>query len=231
MSASPTGPGVLKGDTIIAAPLYEIVGFANDYRTSDTASLNTSSNIVKITGSGCLKTPGGLGTYYADAISAAQSALVTEQAARVAAGGPGGTNVIVLLTDGGATSSSAQMGPLKSTSNECAAAVAPAQAAAAAGTIVYTVYYDDNGTSSTCTNDTGSYAGAAPNGACYTLQQLANAPGTTAGTYVNDPAKFYSTDGTASPCPSKNNYSTIRTIFQNIATSLETARLIPNSTT
>jgi hypothetical protein len=160
----------------MAAPLYQIVGFANDYRTSDTASLNTSSNIVKITGSGCLKTPGGLGTYYADAISAAQSALVTEQAARVAAGGPGGTNVIVLLTDGGATSSSAQMGPLKSTSNECAAAVAPAQAAAASGTIVYTVYYDDNGTSSTCTNDTGSYAGAAPNGACYTLQQLANAP-------------------------------------------------------
>ena len=102
MSASPTGPGVLKGDTIIAAPLYQIVGFGNDYRTSDTASLNTSSNIVKITGSGCLKTPGGLGTYYADAITAAQSALVTEQAARVAAGGQGGTNVIVLLTDGNA---------------------------------------------------------------------------------------------------------------------------------
>jgi Flp pilus assembly protein TadG len=225
ISTAPTGPGILQGDTIIAAPLYQIVGFANDYRTSDTASLNTSSNIVKITGSGCLKTPGGLGTYYADAISAAQNALVTEQAARVAAGGQGGTNVIVLLSDGSATATSAQMGPLKSASNECAAAVTAAQAAAAAGTEVYAVYYDDNGTSSTCSTDTGSYAGAAPNGACYTLQQLASAP------YVNDPAKFYSTDGTASPCPSKNNYSTIRTIFQNIATSLETARLIPNSTT
>ncbi len=231
ISASPTGPDILKGDTIIVAPLYQIVGFANDYRTSDTASLNTGSNIVKITGSGCLKTPGGLGTYYADAITAAQNALVAEQAARTAAGGPAGTNVMVLLTDGNASSSSAQMGPLKSTSNECAAAVAPAQAAAAAGTMVYAVYYDDNGTGGTCSNDTGSYAGAAPDGACYTLQQIANAPGTTTGTYVNDPAKFYSTDGTASPCPSKNNYSTIRTIFQNIATSLETARLIPNSTT
>ena len=93
-NSSPTGPGILKGDNIIAAPLYQIVGFANDYRTSDTASLNTSSNIVKITGSGCLKTPGGLGTYYADAITAAQNALVAEQAARVAAGGQGGTNVI-----------------------------------------------------------------------------------------------------------------------------------------
>jgi hypothetical protein len=231
ISTAPTGPGILQGDTIIAAPLYQVVGFANDYRTSDTASLNTSSNIVKITASGCLKTPGGLGTYYADAISAAQNALVTEQAARIAAGGQGGTNVIVLLSDGSATATSAQMGPLKSASNECAAAVTAAQAAAAAGTEVYAVYYDDNGTSSTCSTDTGSYAGAAPNGACYALQQLANAPGTTAGTYVNDPAKFYSTDGTASPCPSKNNYSTISTIFQNIATSLETARLIPNSTT
>ncbi len=231
MSASPTGAGILQGDTIIAAPLYQIVGFANDYRTSDTASLNTSSNIVKITGSGCLKTPGGLGTYYADAISAAQNALVTEQAARVAAGGQGGTNVIVLLSDGNASSSSTQMGTLKSTSNECQAAVTAAQTAAAAGTKVYAVYYDDNGTSSTCPNDSGSYAGAAPDGACYTLQKIANAPGTTTGTYVNDPAKFYSTDGTASPCPSKNNYATIKTIFQNIATSLETARLIPNSTT
>ncbi len=198
-------PGILKGDNIIAAPLYQIVGFANDYRASDTASLNTSSNIVKITGSGCLKTPGGLGTYYADAITAAQNALVAEQAARVVAGGQGGTNVIVLLTDGGATSTSAQMGPLKSASNECAAAVTAARTAAAAGTEVYAVYYDDNGTSSTCTTDTGSYAGAAPNGACYALQQLADAPGTTAGTHVNDPAKFYSADGTASPCPSKNH--------------------------
>jgi Flp pilus assembly protein TadG len=232
LSATPTGPGVLLGDMIVAAPLYQIVGFGNDYRTSDTASsLNSSSNIVKITGSGCLGTPGGLGTYYADAISAAQSALVAEQAARVAAGGQGGTNVIVLLTDGNASSSSTQMGPLKSTSNECQAAVTAAQTAAAAGTKVYTVYYDDNGTGSTCPNDTGSYTGAAPDGACYTLQQLANSPGTTTGTYVNDPAKFYSTDATSSPCPSNNNYSSIISIFQNIATSLETARLIPNNTT
>lgn len=230
-NSSPTGPGILKGDNIIVGALYQIVGFANDYRSSDTASLNTSSNIVKITTQGCLGTPGGLGTYYADAISAAQSALVAEQAARVAAGGTGGTNVIVLLTDGNASSTSAQMGPLKSTSNECQAAITAAQTAAAAGTKVYAVYYDDNGTGSTCPNDTGSYAGSAPDGACYTLQQIANAPGSTAGSHVNDPALFYSTDGTSSPCPSTNNYSTIKTIFQNIATSLQTARLIPNNTT
>jgi Flp pilus assembly protein TadG len=235
LSASPTGKGVVAGDTIFAAPLYQVVGFGNDYRTSDTASLNTSSNIVKITGNTkgtpCLGTPGGLGTYYADAISAAQNALVAEQATRVAASQPGGTNVIVLLTDGNATSTSAQMGPLESTSGECYAAVTAAQAAAKAGTEVYAVYYDDNGSTSTCTTDSGKYTGAAPDGACYTLQQIANSPGTTTGTYVNDPTRFYSIDGASSPCPSKNNYSTIASIFQNIATSLQTARLIPNGTT
>ncbi len=231
LSAAPTGSGIEGGDAIFVAPLYQIVGFANDYRTSDTAALNSSSNIVKITASGCLKTPGGLGTYYADAITAAQAALVAEQATRVAASQPGGQNVIVLLTDGSATSSSSQMGPLRSTSNECAAAVAPAQAAAKAGTTVYVVYYDDNGSSGTCTNDAGNYTGSAPNGACYTLQQIANSPIAASPYYVNDPAKFYSTDGTSSPCPSKNNYSSITAIFDNIATSLQTARLIPNNST
>jgi Flp pilus assembly protein TadG len=236
LSAAPTGSGIVAGDTIVVAPLYQIVGFGNDFRTSDTASsLNSSSNIVKITGntSGtpCLGTPGGLGTFYADAISAAQSALVTEQAARVTAGGVGGTNVIILLTDGNATSTSTQMGPLKSSSNECKAAVTAAQNAASAGTKVYAVYYDDNGTSSTCSTDSGNYTGSAPYGACYTLQQIANSPGTTAGTYVQDPAKFYSIDGTSSPCPSKNAYSTIESIFGGIAKSLQTSRLIPNRTT
>jgi Flp pilus assembly protein TadG len=231
LSAKPTGSGIYGGDTIFVGPLYQIVGFANDYRTSDTSSLSSSSNIVKITASGCLGTPGGLGTYYADAISAAQAAVVAEQAARVAASEPGGQNVIILLTDGNATSTSTQMGPLKSTTGECQAAVTAAQNAAKAGTKVYAVYYDDNGTSSTCTNDSGSYTGAAPDGACYTLQQIANAPGSTTGTYVNAPSLFYSTDGKSSPCPSTNNYSSITAIFDNIATSNETSRLVPNNTT
>ena len=236
MSANPTGADILKGDNIIVGPLYQIVGFSSDYRTSDTTTtLNSSSDLVKITaithGTPCLGTPGGLGTYYADAITAAQTALAAQQTARTNAGQPAGQNVIVLLTDGNATSSSTQMGLLKSTISECQAAVTAAQTAAKAGTKVYTVYYDDNGTSSTCTYDTGKYAGAAPNGACYTLQEMAVAPGTRTGTYVNKSSQFYSTDGTSSPCPSNNNYTTITSIFDNIATSNETARLIPNNTT
>jgi Flp pilus assembly protein TadG len=246
LSAAPNSPGVLQGDYVLVAPVYQITSFANDYRTSDTATtLNASSNVVKVTAQGCLGTPGGLHTYYADAITAAQNALVAEQAARKAAGQQGGQNVIVFLSDGNASSTrtaatgdppeETNMGPaaLQPTTGECQAAVTAARNAAQAGTTVYTVYYDDNGTSTTCspTGDTGSYTGSAPNGACYTLQQMANAAGSTAGTYVNDqPKLFYSTDGTGSPCPASQNYQTIAEIFQHIVATLTNARLLPVGT-
>ena len=212
MSANPTGPGVLQGDTIITAPLYQIVPFSSDYRTSDTAAtLNASSNIVKVTAKGCLGTPGGLGTFYADAITAAQSALVTAQNGRIAAGQPGGTNVLVLLSDGAATSSAGQMGPLKTTqvNQECHQAITAAQAAATAGTWVYAIYYDDGST--TCSDTTTISS-------CTTMQDIAS-----------DPTKFYSTDGTAGPCVSKSNYTTVSAIFQAIGYSLTTARLLPSA--
>ena len=212
MSANPTGPGVLQGDTIVVAPLYEIVGFSSDYRTSDTAAtLNATSNIVKVTSKGCLGTPGGLGTFYADAITAAQSAVVTAQNARIAAGQPGGTNVIVLLSDGAATSSAAQMGPLKTTqvNQECHQAITAAQAAATAGTWVYSIYYDDGST--TCSDTTTISS-------CTTMQSIAS-----------DPTKFYSTDGTAGPCKSQSNYTSVAAIFQAIGYSLTTARLLPSA--
>ncbi len=212
MSANPTGPGVLQGDTIIVAPLYQIVPFSSDYRTSDTAAtLYASSNIVKVTAKGCLGTPGGLGTFYADAITAAQSALVTAQNARIAAGQPGGTNVLILLSDGAATSTAAQMGPLKTTqvNQECHLAITAAQAAATAGTWVYAIYYDDGST--TCSDTTTISS-------CTTMQDIAS-----------DPTKFYSTDGTAGPCISKGNYTTVSAIFQAIGYSLTTARLLPSA--
>jgi Flp pilus assembly protein TadG len=232
LSAAPTGTGVHAGDSIIVAPLYEITSFANDYRTSDTStSLNASSNIVKVTTSGCLGTPGGLGTYYADAISAAQSALAAANAARVAAGQAGGQNVIIILSDGAASSSSTQMGSLLSTQStqQCGAAVVAAQNAAKAGTWVYSVYYDDGST--TC-NDTTKTTGlpSTITSSCTAMQDIANSPGTTAGTSVQDPARFYSTDGTTSGCKSIHPYTTIAQIFQQIASSLTAVRLVPLGT-
>jgi hypothetical protein len=218
MSASPTGPGVLQGDNIIVAPLYQIVGFANDYRTSDTAGLNAASNIVKLTAAGCIKNPGGLGTFYADAITAAQTALIAEQNARIAAGQPGGTNVIVLLSDGAATSSQQQMGPLKTAqvNQECHLAIAAAQAAATAGTWVYSIYYDDGST--TCSDTTTINS-------CSAMQQIAS-----------DPSKYFSTDGTATKngCTSTNPATSISQIFQNVGVSIHSAtntRMLPDNTT
>ena len=230
-NGSPTGADVVQGDTIIVAPLYQITGFLADYRTSDTAAaLNPNSNISKTIGAGpkgCppVQTPGGLNTFYGDAITAAQNALVAEQTARIAAGQSAGTNVLILLTDGDANADTEKMGPLKTASNECLAAVTAAQNAAAAGTWVYAVYYDDN-SNGTCTTDTGKYAGPDPDGACYTLQQIANVPGAKAGTYVNDPTKFYSTD-VSGTCKSVNNYTNIADIFTSIGASLTRTRLVP----
>ena len=95
-SASYTPPSGTLG------PTYEVVGFSNDYRTSDGAStLNTNSNLVKATGfsSSCgglqpSNYDGNYGTYYAGAMYAAQAALIAEQAAN------GYPNVMIILGDG-----------------------------------------------------------------------------------------------------------------------------------
>jgi hypothetical protein len=212
-----------------ASPEYQIVSFLGNYRTSDTATTvadgiaggNTSSDLVDCVAPYTVSTSlgnsnntsweGGEGTYYADAITAAQTAL--------AALDNGATNVIILLTDGNAGN-----GTGAPSSNQCKNAATAAQTAAKAGTWVYAVYYDDNGTGSTCTDtETGKYGGSAPDGACYTLQQIASSPAA-----QPDPTKFYSTDGTASPCPSIYSYSKLTDIFNNIAGSLTNGRLIPN---
>jgi len=103
-----------SGDT------YQVITFANDYKTTDTASsLNQGSDIViaagdggtttETTGSGrnkrtqtvsCggIEAPGGEGTYYAQVIYAAQAALAAQQTAN-----PGSKNAMIILSDGDAT--------------------------------------------------------------------------------------------------------------------------------
>lgn len=87
-----------SGDT------YQVIAFANDYKTTDTTtSLNAGSYIVIAAGgkSGCagLQTPGGEGTYYAQVIYAAQAALAAEATAN-----PNSKNAMIILSDGDATS-------------------------------------------------------------------------------------------------------------------------------
>jgi hypothetical protein len=214
MSANATSTGVASHDTIIVKPLYEIVPLSSDYRTSDTSGLNTASNLVKAAHGGAadcnqgLDDIGGLGTFYADAITAAQTALTAN--AR-----PGATNVIVLLSDGDATAISA------GTNNGCHLAITAAQNAAKAGTWVYSIAF--NSPNSGCSTDSPAIT------ACSAMSQIANMPGSTPGTYFNDLTKFYSDN--ASGCRSTKNptITAINSIFQSIGNSLSTSRLLPNN--
>ena len=91
------------------APIYQIVGLGNNFKTSSSAkTLNASSSIVAAVGdAGCnsgVSAPGGQGTYYAEAINAAQAALVALSSTQ----SPPSQNVIVFLSDGGANTTKAE---------------------------------------------------------------------------------------------------------------------------
>lgn len=210
---------------------YQIVGWSNDYKTSDSATtLNPSSNIVKAVGgkSGCtgMGDPGGAGTYYAGAIYAAQASLVAEQAARTSLGIQS-KNVIILVSDGDATSTQTQMGSTAggatnggtypSWVNECHQAITAANAATTAGTEVIAVSYGSE--ASGCTTDTVSIT------PCSTMQQIASST-----------AHFYSDyaqsgSGLDTGCVgTATSTSNLNTIFTDIATTFTDSRLIPDST-
>jgi hypothetical protein len=95
----PTSLNLPSGDT------YQIVGFSNNYKTTDaTTALNTAAAISIASGnsgkSGCngVGAPGGEGTYYAQVIYAAQAALIAQQTAN-----PGSKNALIIASDGDAT--------------------------------------------------------------------------------------------------------------------------------
>jgi Flp pilus assembly protein TadG len=98
------------------AGAYELIPFENTYKTSDSASsLTVSDALAEAVGyanSGChgLGAPGGQGTYYAQAIYAAQAALAIQQT-----NNPSSQNVMIILSDGDATACNTQT----STGNDC----------------------------------------------------------------------------------------------------------------
>ena len=199
------------------APVYQVVGLSSDYRISDAATtLNTASNIVKAVGGGAIgcqqgvAVVGGVGTYLADAIMAAQTALKNN-------GRSNATKVIVVLSDGDANTSYA---PTGHTTNQCKAAITAAQAASTAGTLVFSIAYGAPTTNS-CTTDTPTISG------CQTMQQIAS----------NSQLFYASTVSGSGSCTStSNNLSDLVSIFDNIQTSISnlagaSPRLLLDSTT
>lgn len=135
-----------------SSPVYVIAPLASDYKPSAYGTLSGgTSNLVKAvdwadgntcgSGSYGAENPGGQGSYFAGAINAAQSALVSGGRANV-------QNVIIFVSDGDANRYTG--GP----TNPCHQAITAAQSATAAGTWVYSVAYGASTSStSSCTDD------------------------------------------------------------------------------
>jgi len=231
---------------------YQVIPFSSNYRASDSATtLNTAADIVIASGgAGCagITAPGGEGTYYAQVIYAAQAALVAEQNAN-----PGSQNAMIILSDGDATSSasSGQIavasggGTLNGTGGntsytypsalgECGQAVQAAYDAAnnssynntGSFTRVYTIGYGAE--TSGCTTDKTYSATVTGGGGSW---GPGDSPCQSIAAMASDPGYFYSDD--ANGCASSNgtNYTQLTQIFQAIATSFSTPRLVPNTTT
>jgi len=203
------------------APVYQIIGLTNNYKTSDTTTtLNPSADIVKAAGgtnivdkqgnSSCsgIRAKGGEGTYYADVITAAQTALTNS-------GRTGVQKAIVLLSDGDAQASAPSQISNAKQANQCHQAITAAQAAKNANPAfwVYSVAY--GAPTSGCSYDKSP--GITP---CSALQQIAS-----------DPSKFFADTSSAAECKNNANATSgLTNLFQNIGTDLTSARLIPDNT-
>ncbi|MCC7008024.1 MAG: pilus assembly protein [Acidobacteria bacterium] len=152
------------------SPQYTVQGLVSNYKTSATGALNGGgSNLIKAVdwadGNSCssstygLESPGGVGTYFATVITAAQSALATT--GRSTAG-----NVIIFVSDGDAGADSADV-PSGAYNNQCQQAITAAAAAKAAGTAVYSVAYEASTSGSSCSTDSSLSA-------YQTMQQIAS---------------------------------------------------------
>jgi Flp pilus assembly protein TadG len=238
---------------------YQITGFGNDYRSSDTAkSLSSSSTLTQAIGgvSRCtgIKVNDSQNTYFAATIYAAQSALLAEQAAN-----PGTLNAMIILSDGNATAvnnsyfqdmatstqstpgvSNTSSGIYPNLQGECGQGVDAASAASTAGTLVFTIAYGAPSTSKSggtygnggnCASDRG--AGQHPNiTPCQTMQQMSTGWNKT----PQDTSHFYSdyyAPGGDSGCQAagaNNTTTSLNNIASSIVGALSGVRLIPPNT-
>jgi hypothetical protein len=218
-------------------PQYLLLGFQNNYRTSDAATtLDFSSAIVDAVGGGTnscgVQTPGGEGTFYAGAVVAAQQYLTANHTANI-------QDVMILLSDGNASSSSTQMGgsvnqtvsssniagmngSLFSATAECQQAVNAADWAKSVkqsdgtSTEIYSVSYGSETTG--CTQgDTLT--------PCETMQGIASQPSSQYFFSVPQTIKGV----TSTVCSGAVPITQLNQVFTTIAGDLTSSRLIPNT--
>ncbi|MGI4756504.1 MAG: hypothetical protein ACRYGF_06605 [Janthinobacterium lividum] len=229
-SSAPTGSYYYEGanssigGSPTKPPVYQIIGFSSDYRSSNSSTaLNTNSNLVRAVNglSGCtgLQATVPYNTYFAGAIYAAGYDLYYQAQAN-----PGTQNVLIILGDGDANAPAKYMpnasttsGTFASTINECQQAVSMAQLAYKSfGMRVYSIAY--GAAANGCSTDNGSIT------PCQTMQGMASRPEY----FYSD----YTATGASSSCVSASHSTTnLNQIFTMIANDLSTSRLIPDNTT
>jgi hypothetical protein len=200
-------------------PAYLILPLQSDYRTSDaTTALNTAAGLVIAAGasgkSNCagVQTPGGEGTFYAGAITAAQSYLLANSRPKV-------QNVMILLSDGNASASSAQMAGKATTYSataQCQQAVNAANAAKNNGILIYSVSYGSE-TSGCSAGDTLTPCGTMSGISSLPLSQYFFSVPQTVGGKVT------------TVCSGAVGITQLNQVFPTIAGDLQGSRLLPNS--
>jgi Flp pilus assembly protein TadG len=110
VTSTTSSPNTYLNGTTKIGGTYEVTSWDIGYRSSDTSTtLNTSDPLTIAAGGSSsgnckgLQAPGGEHTYYAEAIQAAQAALVAEQTKY-----PGSQNVMIIMSDGDAQSCNSQ---------------------------------------------------------------------------------------------------------------------------
>lgn len=220
---------------------YQITGYLSDYYLSSASNrLNSSSQIVKSM-TGCLQNPGGMNTYYAGAIYAAQASLLAEQKLN-----SNSSNAIILLSDGQAQAGAGDMdssatlnsnGNYPSYIDDCQQAIKAANDAAYAGTRVYAVAYGSSsgtgcnisggGTDSSLISSsvykiplTVSLTSTAMITPCITMKDIAS-----------DLDYFYADSSSANNSCTDGAHSTdnLQDIFLSIASSITNPQLLPKN--
>ena len=230
-------------------PAYLILPFQDNYRTNDSALLNTSADLAETVGGGTwvdtdtstkcgMGAPGGEGTFYAGAIISAQTYLTNNHTANV-------QDVMILLSDGDATASSAQMGGtvkqsvvisgmtgnLYSATAECTQAVNAADYAKTykqsdgTSTLIYSVSYGSETSGCTSGESVPALGGNSANTPCATMAGIASTPLTQY--FFSVPQTVKGVSGTV--CSGAVPITKLDQVFQAISADLESSRLIPGS--
>ena len=240
---------------------YQIIGFSNDYRTSDSSTgLNVGSNIVKATGysgSHCsgIVAEGGAGTYYAQAIYQAQSDLISEQTAN-----PGSRNAMIILSDGNATATVSYSGSGSNQKISSSSDLQPSSTNSLNGitgnnptSYTYPSAVGECGQAVVAANDAAtagtvvySIGYGSPTSGCTSdashSASLSNngaswgpgdSPCQAIGAMASASINFFSDDGDGCTATATANKSitSLTSIFHQITASLSSPRLIPNGTT